>query len=166
MIAPDEAVFPNNVVILLETAFQGIDPDLSVFKRPLRPTDPVQSIGIVAQLWDPDEESVEMRGMFSPGPSQPTLQRYLLGVQAFVKDGDEVRGLAAHSVLSNRVRGVLYRGEGLRLALQGLSATDSSGATERLQRWGIRTQRYFANEIESEWLYLSTLEFWIETEMN
>ena len=101
-----------------------------------------------------------MGGLF---PREPTLSQYLIGVQAFVKDGDEERGLAAHSVLSMRVRSVLYRDEPLRVALSSLSVT-YQGVTERLKRWGVRTQRYFANDLEGQWLYLSTLEFFIETE--
>jgi hypothetical protein len=104
--------------------------------------------------------------MVGPGfPAEPTLQEYNLGAQAFVRDGDEEVGLAVHSVLSTRVRRVLYRDEPLRVALQGLSVTDEFGATETLKRWGIRTARYFSNEIDAQWVYLSTLEFWIETEI-
>lgn len=160
MIEADEPIFPNNVVLLTRTAFKAIDVDLQVFGRPLRNTDPRQSVGVFGQMWTPDEESIEMYGLF---PHEPTLQTYLIGVQAFVKHGDEEVGLAIHSVLSNRVRSVLYRNEPFRVALSSLSATDS-GTIESTRRWGVRAQRYFSNEIDAEWLYLSTLEFWIETE--
>ena len=98
-------------------------------------------------------------------PAEPTAQQYILTVQAFIRDGDPERGLAVHSVLSALVRRVLYRDNTLRVALQGLSVTDSGGITEILKRWKVRSQRYFNNDIDGQWLYLSTLEFWMETEI-
>lgn len=160
MITADEPIFPNNVVLLTKIAMAGITSGITILGRPLRSTDPDHSIGIFGQLWDPDESSMEMHGF---GINEPTLQQYLLGIQAFVKHGDEEQGLAIHSILSSRVRGVLYRNQAYRASLAGLSASDG-GVTETLKRWGVRSQRYLSNEINAEWVYLSTLEFWIETE--
>lgn len=162
MIVPDETLFPNNVVNLVAIHSQLIDPDLFVTKRPLRNTDPNQSVGVSAVLWTPDDDSTEMRG--GPyGPSEPTLSTYRIAIQAFIKDMDEIKGLATHSVLSKRVRNMLYRDAQLRIGLASLS-TSMSEVTERAQRWGVATQRYFSNELNGSWLYLSTLEFWLETE--
>lgn len=161
MITSDLPVFPNNIVLQVAERFDQIDPDVSVFRRPLRNTDPQQSIGVFASIWNPDDQSLEMMGRM---PGEPTLQNYMLNVQAFVKDGDEERGLAVHSILSALVRRVLYRDNDLRLALQGLSVA-SDGTTEILKRWQVRSQRYVNNDIEGQWLYLSTLELWMETEI-
>lgn len=155
-------LFPNNAVSILQTRCKLIDSDLFVIRRPLRESDPTQSIGVFASAWEPDEESYEMRG--SPqGPSEPTLQTYRIAVQAFVKDMDEERGLATHATLSKMIRSMLYRDDPLRVALSALSAT-MDDSTERTKRWGIRQTRYFSNEIEGNFLYLSVLEFWLETE--
>lgn len=162
MITDTVPVFPNNIVDLLAERCALLDDELFVIKRPLRNSDPNQSIGISAALWTPDDDSQEMRGG-NPGPSEPTLSRYTIAVQAFVKDMDEVRGLATHSVLSKLVRNMLYRDNPLRIGLSSLS-TLQDGVTERARRWGIATQRYFSNELDGSWLYLSTLEFWLETE--
>lgn len=162
MISDVTPVFPNNVVNLVAPRLQALDSDIKVLKRPLRNTDPQQSIGVFAQLWTPDEESEEIMGRT---PAEPTAQQYILTVQAFIRDGDPERGLAVHSVLSALVRRVLYRDNTLRVALQGLSVTDSGGITEILKRWKVRSQRYFNNDIDGQWLYLSTLEFWMETEI-
>lgn len=159
-IVADSTTFPNNVVEILETRSKLLDPDLFVVKRPLKSTDPNQSIGITAAQWRPDEDSLEMRGMAT---MEPTLSRYLITVQAFVKDMDEIRGLNVHSVLSRRIRAMLYNDTPLRASLASLSST-MLGVTERPRRWGVSQQRFFANEIESSWLYLSILEFWLETE--
>ena len=94
----------------------------------------------------------------------PTLQTYTLGLQAFVKDTEEERGLAAHSHLAQRTRSVLYTDPNLQLVFQGLSATLENGFKESMRRWGVRTARYFSGEIDAEMLYLTTLEFWIQTE--
>lgn len=164
MLATDETLFPNNVVKWVATAMQGIDLDVRVFKRSLRNTDPQQSIGVFAQAWGPDMESLEMQGTQNPGPQLPTIQEYILGVQAFVKDSDEERGLAIHSVLAQRTRSVLYTNHNLQVVLSQLSANLDGGYTESTKKWGVRTARYISGEISSQMLYLSTLEFWIQTE--
>lgn len=164
MIEESTAVFPNNVSNLLVTRFSAIDEDLSVFRRPLRMTDPVQSIGVYGTIWTPDIESMELRGIASPGPSEPTVQRYAFAIQAFVKDMEEERGLAAHSVLSKILLSILYRDQPLRIGLGALTS-EIMGVRERVLRWGIASQRFLNNELgDSEWLYLSTIEFYVDTE--
>jgi hypothetical protein len=110
----------------------------------------------------PDDDSFEMRGLPS-GIHEPSLSSYLIGIQAFVKDGDEERGAAVHGTLSKLVRTMLVNDATLRVGLRSLSVT-TSGITERTQRFGVRTQRYLSNELSGSWLYLSTIEFWLETE--
>lgn len=161
MITSDATVFPNNIVELVALRATLIDPEIFVTKRPLRNTDPNQSIGVFAAQWTPNEQSKEMLG--SAFAVQPTLSRYAITVQDFVKDMDEENGLNVHSVLSRMIRAMLYTDNPLRVALSQLSST-LNGSTEQSQRWGISQQRFFANEIGGEWLYLSTLEFWLETE--
>lgn len=169
MIAASEDVFPNNVVAILKTRFNLIDPEpdpaqkLVVLGRPLRNSDPIQSIGLFATQWRGDDDSIEIRGTPSPGPSEPTIQRYTLGIQAFIKDMDEERGLNTHSVLSKMIRSMLYRDAPLRVGLASLRS-ELDGSTETTKRWGIGQTRYLSNEISGEWLFLSTLEFWLETE--
>lgn len=168
MIEASDAVFPNNIVGLICARMQLIDQDIEVVRRPLRLHDPAQSIGVFASLWTPDEQSMEMRGVLggaSPAPSEPTLNRYVLAVQAFVKDFDQERGLATHSVLSTMVRAILYRDEPLRVGLSML-ASQVMGVNERVFRWGLTTQKFLNNELgESEWLYLSTVEAYVDTEI-
>jgi hypothetical protein len=164
MIEAPESVFPHNVVDLVAIPLNAIDSDITCYKRPLRNSDPRQSIGIHSQLWSPDQSSLEILGADSPAPQLPTLQTYTYGIQSFVKDSDEARGLAIHSTLSTHVRGVLYMHVPLRVALGQLKVEYENGQVEALKRWGVRTARYFSGEIDSINLYLSTLEFWVETE--
>lgn len=167
MLDIDDAVFPNNVVKWVAGAMTTIDADVAVVKRPLRNTDPMQSIGVSAQAWNPDDDSLEIQGIGTtqnPGPQMPTLQQYLIFVQGFVKDTEEERGLATHSVLAQRIRSVLYTNPDLQVVLANLSVDLGNGWTESVRRWGIRTVRYFSGEIDAQLLYLSTLEFWVQTE--
>lgn len=164
MIDPEAPVFPNNIVETLALACEAyIDPEpdptkrVKVFRRALVPEDPIQSIGIFGQMWTPDNTSHEISRV------EPTLQTYLVRMHCFVKDMDEKRGLAAHSVLSKLVRNMVYRRPELRLALGSL-VDSTGGATERLQRWGIGTQNYISGEVTGQFLYLSTLDLNFETE--
>lgn len=162
MITDAVAVFPNNAVSLIATRADALDIDLFVVRRPLKPDDSTQSIGVFGFQWNPDDTSYEMRGA-PVGRSEPSLSRYLITVQAFIKDMDEERGLAVHSVLSKMVRSMLYRDATLRVGLLALSV-DMNGSTERVTRFGVTRQTYVSNELSGSWLYLSTLEFWLETE--
>jgi hypothetical protein len=165
MIDPTLPVFPNNIVEVLALACEAyIDPEVDpmkrvkVLRRPIVPTDPVQCIGISGQLWTPNDQSFEMPSV------EPTLQTYSVKIQCFVKDMEEKRGLAAHSVLSKLVRNMVYRNANLRLALAALNDTTGS-AVERLQRYGVRSQDYISGEVPAgTFMYLSTLDTYFETE--
>lgn len=155
-------VFPNNVVnTIADYVKPQIDADLFVVKRPLRPSDGAQSVGIFASLWTPDNESFEMGRV--GGFHEPTLGNYLISIQTFIRDMDEARGLAASSVLSTLVRTMLHRNVDLNVALRSLSVV-IDGSEERTKRYSVRTQRFHSNEIDGNFLYVSTLEFWLETE--
>ena len=163
----EEAVFPNNFVEILAVVLPGIDEECTLYKRPLRPTDPNYALGVYATIWTPNEDSYEMGhlGMaYSVGPNEPTLSNYQIGIQVLVKDGDTSRALAVSSLLNRRVRSVLYRNDDLRLALAGLSTTED-GVVEHLKRWGIRSQRYMSNDIEGKFVFISVLDMFIETEV-
>lgn len=160
MIEASDSVFPNSIISVLASATKNLDSDLYVTRRPLRSSDPNQSVGIFPGQWVPEERTQEM-GRTNPG--EPTMQQYVVGIQAFIKDGDEEIGLARHSTLSYGIRSMLYRDAAIRVGFQSLSYT-SNGVTERLRRWGVRSQRFISNELSGSWLYLSTLEVWAETD--
>lgn len=159
-IEPD---FPNNVVHALSIVLPGIDPDLTVLKRPLRPTDPNYSLSIYGTLWTPDENSYEI-GNKNAEVGEPTLSTYQIGIQTLIKDGDSSKGLAVSSILAKRVRMVLYRNQPLRIALGSLYV-QGDNFRESLRRWGTRGQRYMSNDIEGTFVTISVLDLWIETEM-
>lgn len=157
-------VFPNNVVDVLATVLPAIDADITIQKRPLRPSDPDYSMGIYGTLWTPVEDSYEIG--HQPFPIEATLNRYQIGVQTLVKDADTERGLAVSSILTNRIRAVVYRNAALRVALSSLYVLDTDNVRESLRRWGIRTHRFMSNDIEGTFITISVLDLWIETEMS
>ena len=152
------AVFPNNVCNLIAARIDDLyHNDLYVVKRQLRATDNTRSVGIAPAWWEPDEDSFEFRSL------EPTIQRYRIMIQLFAKNSDAELGIAEHSVMSKVIRSLLYRDGPLKLGLDMLSVT-MNGATERIQRRGISRSQYISNEIQGNWLFLNTLEYYVETE--
>ncbi len=160
---PTLAVFPQNFVNTIGPVLEAIDSDLiTLVNRPLRPSDPNFSIGVYGTLWQPEEDSYEI-GHVVPG--EATLNQYQVGIQTLLKHGDAQELLNINSVLSYRIRTVLYRNQPLRLALGSLKVEDGA-FKESLRRWGIRTQRYMSNDIEGTFVTSNVLDLWIETEMS
>ena len=162
MIDTTTQVFPNNVCTLMVARLRTIDSDLRVFQRPLRESDGTQVVGVFPIVWTPDDSSFEMTGQFVP-TAQPTLQRYVVGVQAYVQDTNEAQGIAVHSILAKRVRSMLYRDNPLAVGLNALQVS-MDGTVERIQRRGIQVQRFLANEIGGVFMFLSSAEYYVETE--
>lgn len=152
------AVFPNNVAKLIQARITDLyGDDLDVFGRRLRLTDNTCSVGVAPDLWVPDESSFEFASM------EPTVSTYTVWIQCFIKNSDEEQGVKEHSVLSKVLRTMLYRDAPLAVGLNSLSV-NMMGATERIQRRGIRRAQYLSSELQGNWLFLNTLEYYIETE--
>lgn len=151
-------VFPDNAIELIWTRFRDLyEPDLTVLRRPLRSTDGSQSVGIHGTDWVPDETSWEFSS------KEPTVQRYLIRVQGLCKESDQEKGIKIHSVMAKAIRSLLYNDAPLQVGLNLLSVT-MNGATERIQRRGVTRQKYLSNEINGTFVYVSSLELYIETE--
>ncbi len=160
MIPTDINIFPSNAIGIIKTRMQAIDSDLKVVGRPLRQTDPTQTIGVFGSLWLPNQESYELLGK---GYHSPTLDSYLITVQAFVLHNDDETGLIQHNYLAETIRAILDRDDPLRVALAALT-TSIGGVAKHTSRFGVRQQRYIVNELNSQFLFLSSTEFWLETE--
>lgn len=164
MIDTSIEVFPNNVCSLIVARLNTIDSDVPVLQRPLRDSDGTQVIGVFPIVWTPDESSYEMTGaQLQTAAAQPTIQRYVIGVQAFVKDTDEAKGIKVHSILAKRVRSMLYRDAQLAVGLNVL-AVSMDGTTERIQQRGIQVQRFLANDVGGIFMFLSSAEYFVQTE--
>jgi len=157
-------IFPNNVVKKVADYFQIIDAPadrLTILKRPLRTSDPNYSIGVWGDRWEPDTSSYEMLGV--DFARTPTLERYLITIQAFVRDADEINGLIAHAVLAETIRTTLGSDPTLRAQLGGLQVT-LNGTTKSLKKFYVRAGRYISNNVNGENLYLSTNDLMLEVE--
>jgi hypothetical protein len=154
------SAFPGNVVTLVNLRLKALyGSDLLVVSRMLKVTDDSKSVGVFPSTWNPDEESFEI-GPIAP---EPTVQIYRIGIQCIAKDFAEENGVAVNSVMSKAVRDMLYRDTPLSVGLAALSVTSGS-RTERVQRRGINKTEYLSNQIQGQFLYLSTVELWFETE--
>lgn len=163
MIQNVDAVFPSNVVLLIQERLSQLDADIMVMRRPLEPTDPVQCMAVYGTLWSPTQNSLELLGNEPARATMPTLQQYSVTIQALVQDMDTERGLATHSYMSKLVRGVLYHDMPLRVGL-GLLSSQMFGVTETFKRREVVSQRFMSNEISGNWMFLSVLDLRIETE--
>jgi hypothetical protein len=157
---PAPVAFPNNVVEAIEAEIKDLiaaettEID-TVVKRPLRTTDPHKSVGIYAEDWLPQDFNIGLAG--------PAIAQYLFSIMVMCKNTNEEEGLAEHADLSKKVRSMLYRSQSLQVRLAQLQET-SSGVLERAARWGVRRQRFMSGEISGQFIYLSVIEFWLETE--
>lgn len=154
-------VFPSNVVQLVSARFAMEDDRLTILKRPLRPQDPNYSIGVWASNWLPVPGSQEMLGVDFARSS--TLENYLVMVQGFVRNTDEVAGLNAHAVLSETLRTILASDPPLREQLGGLTAV-LNGTTKSLKKFWVRSGRYVNNQLNGENMYLTTNDLMLEVE--
>jgi hypothetical protein len=165
MISAADTEFPNNVIALLAARVPDFcDPSpapgtqqLKVFKRPLRTTDPTQTVGLFPAMKRPDNTSFEITSL------EPTLKRYSVIMQTVVQDTDEAACISVHSILSNRLWRMFYRDSPLNIGLTALGV-DANNSRERLQRRGIELQRYLSNEIQGTYIQTSWIECWFETE--
>lgn len=158
LLSVNTSVFPNNAQALIKARFDDLYGDsVLVVGRRLKVTDDTMSIGVAPDMWIPDESSFEFRSL------EPTVSTYTIWIQSFVKNSDEEEGVQLGSVLAKVVRTTLYRDMPLQVGLNSLSVT-MMGATETIQRRGIRRSQYLSTEIQGNFLYLNTLEYYIETE--
>lgn len=169
MIDENIEVFPNNACSLIVARIKTVYPTLQVLQRAVRDSDGSETVGVFPMTWVPDETSMEMTGQLVTAAAppilagQPTLQRYVIGVQSFVTDSDEQRGIKRHSILAKQIRSFLYGDEPLAVGLSTLSVT-MFGSTERIQKRGIQVQRFLNNDIQGVFVFLASCEYYIETE--
>lgn len=152
--------FPNNIVDELVTRTTAVLTDLTgpVLRRPLRPTDPERSVGIFPVDWNAVEGQMQM------GNVGPSLQTYSFRIHLLVKNSNEEEGRALYANDSKKLRTMLYHDQTLKVALGSLTEVVINDHTERLQRWGIRSQRFLNNELSGQFLFLSSTDFWAETQ--
>ena len=155
--------FPANVVWVLSAGLERTPwpaGSLTVVRRGLRPVDPNFSIGVMSNDWTPTDHE-----LMGSGSTEPSIARYDLRVMTLVKmAGNEAEAMSLSARLSKSVRSMLYRSEELRLQLHALSEIQM-GVREQVQRFGIRSQRFVNNEIAGEFLFVSIIDCYVDTEI-
>lgn len=177
---PTTPFYPFNVVLAVADAVQSIAPHTSgtnpdtglpyrdglrVERRRLLDSDASETVGVFPTVWDPDDNSVEMRGL--PVPIA-TVQRYPILIQSWVVEGDEMVAIRTHSYLSTRIRLELQTNADLFMALRTPAMTVElpGGMKESVLRWGVEAQSHLSARRESAFGYLSTTEFWVDTQIS
>lgn len=152
--APPE--FPANIAWVLSCGLERMSPVNLVVRRPLRLTDPHQTAGVVTMDWN--SEGYEIGG------AEPTISTYTFRLQYLVKMmGDEQGAMLLHAKGSKTIRAMLYRDSELAVQLRSLTETQG-GRTERLKKYDVRAQRFVSNELQGQFIYLSSLDVVVEVE--
>lgn len=155
--APPPPGFPMNVLDELAVAFGTHMPNHTVIQRPLRYSDPNQSIGLYAVDTNPLQEAMVI------GQQEPILNRYNYRIQNLVKHSAEITGKSWFTLDAKTIRAVLYRDNALTLRLAAL-VEEVLGTREVAKQWGVSRQRFLSNELQSQFIYLAQTDFWLETE--
>lgn len=151
--------FPQNVMRLIGHRFGMEDSYLDVLYRPVRTTDRDFTVCIIPGEWAPQQGSLEL----GRKNTESTLNRYMITVQCLVTDMEEERGIERASALSDAVRTLLYRDTSLALGFQSLKVSLAT-RVESAMKMGITRQEFLNNTAQGMFIYLSTLDLWVETE--
>lgn len=148
--------FPANIAWVLSCGLERMEPVKSVVRRPLRPSDPNQTAGVVTMDWTAEGYEI--------GGPEPTVSAYTFRLQYLVKMvGDEQGAMLLHAKGSKTIRAMLYRDTELGLQLRSLTETQA-GRTERVKKYDVRAQRFVSNEIQGNFIYLSSLDVVVQVE--
>lgn len=85
-------------------------------------------------------------------------------LQGMIKSQDEVKAIATSSLLSYLIREMVELDPGIAIALPQLKV-QRGRATEVLKSWDVISQDYANNEDGNDFIYLSTTEVVIRTEI-
>lgn len=148
--------FPANIIDTLVGFYETTDGVTTVLKRPALPSDPDGTFFAFSDNWVPLDYEI--------GAAGPTIARYACHFGFLTKTFDKEGGREAHSIISKNIRVMLYHDQTLRLRLQQLKES-MLGITERVQRYGVTQQRFYANDLpQAQFLYVSAIDLWVETE--
>lgn len=156
---PGDTFFPYNVVQVLEDFIWSIDSDITFFRRPLKKTDPTQSVGLIPARSYYKKDSQEV------GRVEKTIKCYDIMVQTLIADTDAGRGLRIHSLFAKHIIELLARDGALRVGLRDLATTDTRGVKEALTQHEAGEQIFHTNRQDASFKFLSTTEFSIETQI-
>lgn len=143
----------------LVAEFAGSDPPVSVVLRRVRDIDPQHTIGLLLADFGSDQRSWE-----STGRSDATLRDYGYFMQVQIKASDDETGWPILRNISKTAWDVLADDQALRQTLGTISDIGPVTA-ERVQRWWPKTAKFDVVPSGSVFLYLSLIEFTVQTEL-
>lgn len=144
-----------NVVDAIAIRFSTVTGIDEVIKRQLHPEDPSKCLAVWPDDWNPTS--------FEIGQIDPAMSRYIYGVAYMTKTSDPEEGVADAALVAKTIRVMLYRDTALLQTLRQLN-DPSLGMTERYLRHGA-SQKFFSNTIADEFVTISTLKLWVDTEI-
>lgn len=151
--------FPINLVDVFAAKLGEMEGlSTGIIKRPLRLSDPAVCVGVHASEWVPRPDSQQI------GQLEPAIGSYDVRVQHMVKHSNELEGVLLYTSIAKNIRVLLYRDAEFRQALGSLYE-DLLGTRERVQRFGVRRQRYLSNDLKGAMVHLASTEFFVETEI-
>lgn len=151
--------FPDLFVFTLRDKLQqtmGVDPDFpgaAFFTRPVRPTDPNRSVGVVEGQAEPSQYEI--------GMNDPAVLEWTVAVQVFAKNTDEVQGRNIRSRLLQRVRHTLF----LPGTVQALMTLNDG--YDRVSKFRVRRIDFdsaTARDANKQFFFLGTIELIFHTE--
>lgn len=152
----EDSEFPGNIVKVLRDHIVAENYATQTFGRPMRENDPNGAVCVHARDWAPVEANI--------GQWDPAISRYMIQIESMIRHTDEQEANALHNRLAKVLRLMLYRDLTLRTLLTGLNES-SLGLQERVQRFGVETQRFTANDVGTEFIHYAVINFWVETEI-
>lgn len=156
------SAFPGNIITVIKSAVDTkmeLPDGLTCLGRPLRTTDGNGATGIFPVNRRADQDSIFIGG----GPPIPTLRRYEFRIHQLVKHTNEEDGREQYSQVAEDLWNMLYHDRDLHVALQQLVET-SGTRKQRFQKAGIAQQNFLNNEINKQFIFLVSTEYWVETQ--
>jgi len=156
----DSTVWPQNFVDVLV----GETPELmdligsqAVTDRPLDANDSTGSLGVYIRHWEPPEDAFEI------GVNFPTRGTYVYGIDIIFKGMDRAHARTQMSLMTKRLRAMLYHDPALQVRLKALSET-TDGVTERYTRMRVTKQDYEMGQLGDTHLAASHTTITVTTE--
>ena len=140
---------------VLAKHLKGVDGVEHVYKRELRVTDPSNSMMIQTFDWTPMDWAMGQ-------PALPCRSVYTTNIQTLVKHTDEQAARYKSKGLTKALRLMLHTDGNLLTELLSLT-DDSFGITERISKVRVLNQRYFSDEEQGVFGYVSNTVVEIST---
>ena len=152
-------MFPTNVVNVLVENLPRLSEIQVAYARSWRPTDPAKQATVQASIRRPSDYAV--------GERNPCVYEFLVNIQLFIKATEETYGNQLSYSLAEELWVMLHSDGNLKSELDALQvpASHNPNFMQKVSRFKIIDQRFFDDEAEGEFAYLSntTVEFQITT---